>query len=125
MSQAPAQIGPDRYAAHVIIEFLTFTVDPTDQPEWLAVDERIWTRYLQRQPGFVRKQMWVARDRPHEVNAMIQWADEQSWKALSGAELAALDAKMGAWWRASSLRVFDVASDITLVRSKGLEPPTF
>ena len=109
----------------MIIEFLTFNVDSTDQPEWLAVDERIWTRYLQLQPGFVRKQMLVARDRPHEVNAMIQWADEQSWKAISGAELAALDAEMGAWWRASSLRVFDVASDITLVRSKGLEPPTF
>lgn len=109
----------------MIIEFLTFAVDAADQPEWFAVDERIWTRYLRRQPGFVRKQLWVSRDQPHEVNAMIQWTDEQSWKAIPADQLAALDAAMGSWWRASTLRVFDVADDITLVRSKGLEPPTF
>lgn len=93
---------------HVIIEFLTFAVDPDDQADWLAVDERIWTQFLSLQPGFVRKQIWVSRERPYEINAIIQWADEHSWKSIPTHTLAALDAAMGEWWRASTLQTFDV-----------------
>jgi len=42
----------------MVVEFLTFTVPPHELDQWLAVEQQHWSRFLARQPGFVRKQMW-------------------------------------------------------------------
>ena len=52
--------------------------------------------------------MWVERDRPDEVHAVITWQDDESWLAIAQAELAAVDQSMGTWRRDATCRVFDV-----------------
>lgn len=95
----------------MVIEYLTFVIDPTELAEWLPIEEQTWSRFLERQPGFVSKQMWVERDRPNEVHAVITWQDDASWQAISQDELAAVDDSMGTWWRDATCRVFDVIRD--------------
>ncbi|MEP1125451.1 MAG: TIGR03792 family protein [Ilumatobacter sp.] len=92
-----------------VVEFLTFTVAPHDQAEWLDADERIWTTFLRTRPGFVSKQTWTDRAHPDRVHAVIVWVDEASWKAIPSDALAAVDEAMGDWRRPLELHVYDIA----------------
>ena len=92
----------------MVIEFLTFHVDPDDRAEWLIVEENTWSRFLERQPGFVRKQLWVEHGNLAQVHAMIEWRDLESWHAIPAAKLAAIDASMGLMCRDATCRAFDV-----------------
>ena len=92
----------------MVVEFLTFSVEPSEQPAWLDVEERTWSRFLERQTGFVSKQMWIDHDAPARIHAVITWTDEASWKAIPDDELARVDAEMGDWFRTPTMRVFDV-----------------
>lgn len=95
----------------VVVEYLTFEVDPGQRAAWMEIEERTWSRFLERQPGFVSKQLWVERGAEHLVHAVIVWADEGSWRSIPEAEIAAVDASMGSWYREASCRVFDVIRD--------------
>ncbi len=92
----------------MIIEFLTFTIDPAERAEWLPVEEQTWSRFLERQNGFISKQLWVERDRPNEVHAVITWESESAWHSIPDDELAAVDASMGGWLRDPTCRTFEV-----------------
>lgn len=92
----------------MVIEFLTFEIDPDEVNEWLEVDERTWTRFLSAQDGFVTKQTWVERDVPGVVHAAITWRDEAAWRAIPDDQLVATDTSMGSWQRPPTCRVFDV-----------------
>lgn len=96
----------------MVIEFLTFRVDPAERAEWLPIEEQTWSRYLERQPGFIRKEMWTNRDDPAEVHAVIWWADQETWFQIPQSEIADVDAAMGPWFRdATSMRIFDVVRE--------------
>jgi uncharacterized protein (TIGR03792 family) len=92
----------------VVVEFLTFQIEPSERDRWMAVEEETWSRFLERQQGFVSKQLWVERDRPGEIHAVIVWEDDASWAAIPEDELAAVDAAMGSWVREPTCRVFDI-----------------
>jgi len=95
----------------VVIEFLTFRVPPDERPEWMQNDETTWSRFLERQDGFVRKQLWVDVDDPDHLHAMIEWESLDHWKAIPHDELAAVDEAMGPWVREASCRTFEVIRD--------------
>ena len=95
----------------MVIEFLTFAVTPDERVEWMEVEERTWSRFLERQPGFVRKQLWVDVDDDQHVHAMIEWESLDQWKAIPHDELAAVDEAMGPWVRACTCRTFEVIRD--------------
>ena len=92
----------------MVIEFLTFCVEPHERDEWLEIEERVWTRFLERQPGFVRKQVWIEEANDREVHAMIEWRSRELWQTITPHEVAAVDADMGPWFRPCTLRTFDV-----------------
>jgi uncharacterized protein (TIGR03792 family) len=92
----------------MVIEFLTFDVKPEEREEWLAVEEQTWSRFLERQAGFVSKQIWSEHDNRGQVHAVICWTDEASWHAIPADELEEVDKSMGRWFRACTMRVFDV-----------------
>jgi uncharacterized protein (TIGR03792 family) len=92
----------------VVIEFLTFRVHPSERAAWMEVEERTWSRFLERQAGFVRKQLWVDVDDEHHVHAMIEWASLDHWKSIPADALAAVDRAMGAWHRESTCRTFAI-----------------
>ena len=96
----------------MVIEYLSFQIEPAGRDAWLRVEAQTWSRVLERQPGVVSKQMWVERDNPGEVFAVITWQDEASWHAIPAEELAAVDASMGAaLLNPIGCRVFDVIRD--------------
>lgn len=95
----------------MVIEYLSFEVAPADREQWLHVEEATWSRFLEAQPGFIRKQLWTERGDDHHVHAVIEWADEASWFAIPHEQLQAVDEAMGPWRREGSLRVFDVLRD--------------
>jgi uncharacterized protein (TIGR03792 family) len=98
-------------AAQPVIEFLSFRVTEAERREWLDHEERHWSRFLERQSGFVRKQLWVDVDDPDHVHAMIEWTSLEQWKTIPDHELAAVDESMGPWVREATCRTFEVIRD--------------
>lgn len=95
----------------MVIEFLTFRVHPDERSEWMDIEEQTWSRFLERQTGFVRKQLWVEVDDDAHVHAMIEWESLEHWKSIPDDELAAVDAAMGPWFRECTCRTFQVIRD--------------
>jgi uncharacterized protein (TIGR03792 family) len=93
----------------MVVEMLTFTVAAADQGEWLRVEEETWSRFLEQQPGFVAKQVWIDRENTDHVHCVITWADQASWDAVTADDCARVDAEMGEWFRPCTMRAFDVA----------------
>lgn len=93
----------------MVIEMLTFEVAPDQQPEWLALEERVWSRFLEQQPGFVQKEIWIEDVRPDLVQVVIWWESMELWKRITPEQVAEVDRGMGDAWRDCTMRVFDVA----------------
>lgn len=85
----------------MVVEFLTFTVPPHELDEWLAVEDLHWTRFLQRQDGFVRKEMWRSTDDPTAVHAVIWWDSMSHWKSIPQGDLERVIEAMGPHERAA------------------------
>jgi len=92
----------------MVIEFLTFEVPLSERAEWLRLEEQHWSRYLERQGGFVRKQIWENVDDPTKVHAAIWWESMEQWQAIPEAELAAVAEAMGAHEREATLTTFNL-----------------
>jgi uncharacterized protein (TIGR03792 family) len=95
----------------VVVEYLTFSVPADELSEWLDVEARHWSRFLERQPGFVRKQMWRSHDDPTAVHAVIWWNSMAEWKAIPAEALDAVVAAMGSHERTATCEAFDVLRD--------------
>lgn len=91
-----------------VVEFLTFRVPADEVDRWLDVEEQHWTTFLERQDGFVRKEMWCAADDPGSVHAVIWWNSLEQWKAIPADELAAVERAMGEHERTPTCRTFEV-----------------
>ena len=95
----------------MVIEFLTFDVDPGERDEWLAIEERHWSRYLETCPGFIGKEMWIEESAPGRVHAVIRWKSQEAWDAVPPADVEAVDKAMGEWCREATMRAFRVVRD--------------
>ncbi len=95
----------------MVIELLTFSVAEHEQEEWLRVEEQVWSRFLERQDGFVRKEMWVEEDDADTIHAVIWWESMEQWKAIGPDAVAEVDTRMGAWLRDPTCRAFHVVRD--------------
>ena len=92
----------------VVVEFLTFDVPEDELATWLRVEETNWSRFLERQDGFVRKEMWRSRDAPTKVHAVIWWESMAHWQAVPADGLRSVEAAMGSHERAAVMHDFDV-----------------
>lgn len=92
----------------MVIEWLTFEVPADEQAEWLALEESIWSRFLEQQPGFVRKEIWIDEEAPDLVNAVIWWESLELWKAITPEHVAAVDSRMGTAWKPCTMKVYQV-----------------
>lgn len=98
----------DVMVVEMVVEFLTFAIAPEELDEWLAVEERHWSRFLEQQAGFVRKEMWRPREHPDRVHAVIWWRSMEDWQAVPADELAQVAAAMGPHERTAICDAFDV-----------------
>ncbi len=92
----------------MVIEFLTFRVSPAGRDEWMAHEEQHWSRFLERQAGFVRKQMWVPAEEPGIVHAVIWWESMAHWKSIAQEDLDAVAERMGVHEIVPRCDVFEV-----------------
>jgi len=101
----------------MVVEFLTFHVPVDERAEWLDVEEQHWSRFLARQPGFIRKEIWVPEvelnaDQSPEahlrVHAVIWWESLELWKAIAPDELNAVVEAMGPYEREAVCDTFRV-----------------
>lgn len=92
----------------MIVEMLTFAVEPSQQADWLAVEEDVWSRYLETCPGFVRKEMWRDPGRAELLHAVIWWSSRELWKQVTPEQVAEVDGRMGDWFRHSTMVEFEV-----------------
>lgn len=92
----------------MVIEMLTFVIDPAELDHWLPVEEANWSRFLEAQDGFVRKEMWRSADDPTRVHAVIWWESIEQWHAIPQTDLDAVIEAMGPHEREGTLTVFDV-----------------
>jgi uncharacterized protein (TIGR03792 family) len=106
---ALAVIDPPRPTlVAMIVEWLSFPVSRDELAEWLPVEEQAWSRFLEQQPGFVRKEMWVEEGDETTVHAIIWWNSRDDWKRITLDEVAEVDARMGDALRRSTERVYRV-----------------
>ena len=88
---------------------LTFRIDPVERDRWLEVEAGAWTRFLERQDGFVAKQVWVDTDDEWTVHCVIHWRSMAEWKAITPEQCDAVNAEMGDMFRpATSCRALEV-----------------
>lgn len=102
----------------MVVELLSFVVHEGERAEWLRHEEQHWSRFLERQAGFIRKEIWVAID-PHgaeeapavastTVQAVIWWESMAAWKAIPTEQLDAVVAAMGPFERSAICEAFEV-----------------
>jgi uncharacterized protein (TIGR03792 family) len=92
----------------MVIEFLTFQVPPDELDRWLEIEERHWSRFLERQDGFVKKEMWRTVDEPSSVHAVVWWESMAQWQAVPQRDLDAVVEAMGPHERQASCVAFDL-----------------
>lgn len=92
----------------MVVEFLTFSVPTGELEAWLDVEEQHWSRFLERQPGFVRKEMWRRADDPCSIQAVIWWRSLADWQAVPADELARVAEAMGPHEREAHCVAYDV-----------------
>jgi uncharacterized protein (TIGR03792 family) len=92
----------------MVVEMLTFTVPPGELAGWLEVEEANWSRFLERQDGFVRKEMWRSCEDPTAVHAVIWWASLGQWEAIPAEDLRRVEDAMGPHERHGVMHAFDV-----------------
>ena len=95
----------------MVVEFLTFEVDASEQSDWLAVEEGVWSRFLEQQPGFVRKEMWRRPGRANTIHAVIWWETRAEWKAITPERVATVDRRMADWLRHPTCVEYEVVRE--------------
>ncbi|MEM7287210.1 MAG: TIGR03792 family protein [Actinomycetota bacterium] len=95
----------------MVVEMLSFDVDPQVRGAWLEADARVWTAFLETCDGFVRKEVWVdADDEGAPVRVVIWWGSMAQWKAVGPEAVAEADARMGDLAVEPTCRAFEVVA---------------
>ena len=92
----------------IVVEELVVEVDPDDHEAFCEADARIWTAFLSRQDGFIRKETWIDDADPGRLHLMIWWESREQWKRITPDQVAEIDAAMGPWYRDPVVREYRV-----------------
>ena len=66
----------------MVIEWLKFRVTPELREEFIEQEDLIWTKLLEKYPGFLGKEIWLNPEVPEEVIVVIHWQTITQWKAI-------------------------------------------
>lgn len=78
----------------MVIEWLTFEVDPDLRETFVKEDDEIWTGTLAAYEGFLGKEIWISPDEASLVVAVIRWASFEAWQAIPAPVLDETEARM-------------------------------
>ncbi|TVP65057.1 MAG: TIGR03792 family protein [Leptolyngbya sp. LCM1.Bin17] len=91
----------------MVVEWLTFAVDPDHRETFIQVDNDIWTASLSQYPGFISKEVWISPDLLDQVVLIMRWQTRDQWKAIPPAELDAITQRFEAALQGISYRMID------------------
>jgi uncharacterized protein (TIGR03792 family) len=75
----------------MVIEWLTFAVDPDHRETFIRLDNDIWTAALSQYPGYLAKEVWISPDLLDQVVVIVRWQTREQWKAIPPDVLAAVE----------------------------------
>ena len=75
----------------MVIEFLTFRVDPAAQDAFIEWDDRFWTAALSRCKGYGGKELWRNRTHPDQLHCVIRWDTWEDWQGIDPGFLQAVE----------------------------------
>ncbi|MGB3199283.1 MAG: TIGR03792 family protein [Nodosilinea sp.] len=75
----------------MVIEWLTFAVEPEHRETFIRLDNDIWTAALSQYPGFISKEVWISPDLHDQVVFMVRWQTREQWKSIPQEELDAVE----------------------------------
>ena len=84
-----ATVQPGGQLEVVVVEHLRIKVPAAGRQAWLEAEQGSWEPWLQKQDGFLgRELLWdSARE---EGTLLIRWASREQWKAIPEAEVEAV-----------------------------------
>ena len=77
----------------MVIEWLSFRVEPELREEFIKKDKAIWTATLSQQAGFLSKEVWIDPAKSDRLYLVIRWQTREQWKSVPLELLAETDAK--------------------------------
>lgn len=78
--------GPDGQVQVEVIEHLRVSVPAAARQAWLEAEQASWEPWLQRQQGFLGRELrWDAERQ--EGQLLIRWASREQWHAIPRAEI--------------------------------------
>ena len=77
----------------MVIEWLTFEVDPENRERFIQLDDEFWTASLSQYPGFISKEVWISPDRLGQVVFVVHWQTREQWKSIPKKDLDAIEAR--------------------------------
>ncbi len=75
----------------MITELLRIRIAPEDRERYVQQEHDIWTAYIAKQPGFLRKEIWLNPEDDGEVILVIHWTTLAEQQAVPKAELEAVE----------------------------------
>ncbi len=75
----------------MVIEWLTFEVDPKNREKFIQLDDEIWTAALSQYPGFISKEVWISPNQLGQVVFVVHWQTREQWKSIPQDELDAVE----------------------------------
>ena len=66
----------------MVIEWLEFHVKPEAREKFIQKDQKIWTKFLAKQAGFLGKEIWINPAIEEELIIVVHWQTKEQWKAI-------------------------------------------
>jgi uncharacterized protein (TIGR03792 family) len=85
----------------VVVEHLRLKVPEAGVDAWLTAERGSWEPWLAEQPGFLDRQLLWDAER-EEGTLLIHWASREQWKAISSAQVQAVQQRFEALARQAS-----------------------
>jgi uncharacterized protein (TIGR03792 family) len=65
-----------------VVEWLQFQIPVTVQANFIEKDRRIWTSFLSKQKGFIRKEVLTNLAKPEDLTLLIYWQTLADWEKI-------------------------------------------
>ncbi|MFZ0406656.1 MAG: TIGR03792 family protein [Cyanobium sp.] len=96
--------GADGRVEVAVVEHLRVSVPAAARAAWLEAEQGSWEPWLQRQPGFLGRDLRWDSER-EEGQLLIHWASREQWLAISRPEIEAVQERFERLAQAALVRL--------------------
>jgi len=82
-----------KYDNKIAVEQLVFEVKEDKVQEFIDLDQQIWTKELEKWPGFLGKEVWICEEKTMKIMTTVYWRSLEEWKSIDHEKLVETDKK--------------------------------